>query len=487
MTDSTDDSPNFLDFIEIIRILEKKAFNVVDIPTKAINVKEENEKESLQEKGKEDIIEYNGEEELLEEVVIQSSKIEEKLVEVEKETTNEETVKSEDEINKLVKQIGESYPRIDINISNFYYENELPTDQEMSEKINSKLTSLESIQIRKKESKYYPFALCKVSGKIIFHIPVPVDFVNVPVYYVERDSLHKLLAATSQEYQGLDSHEYQKWIQSIAQLQLKISKLIVRDAQDKISKHRPSEIDNFPLDFNIFSELLSDYNEKIKKIENFSSNIYGHIESFVKEEQNSTKLWKEDAILDQVKKKLRKQLETIQQNQLDSSHKVQVDFLKLRKIQRKIEAKTKKYKEEEKRGSEIKREEKEKLIREMRDFQRKKQQLQSKMKETNIRAEDLEEWLNILSIDNVNEAEQQFISSFKEEFLQSIVEILDQEDYDKLLDRIETVESNIERTSIQLIYVPLTYYTFNAKHSNKKIRGSALYASSTEELILLKP
>ncbi len=81
---------------------------------------------------------------------------------------------------------------------------------------------------------------------------------------------------------------------------------------------------------------MSDYNEKIKKIENFSSNIYGHIESFVKEEQNSTKLWKEDAILDQVKKKLRKQLETIQQNQLDSSHKVQVDFLKLRKIQRKI-------------------------------------------------------------------------------------------------------------------------------------------------------
>ncbi|MCK4844783.1 MAG: hypothetical protein KAS95_03845, partial [Candidatus Heimdallarchaeota archaeon] len=223
MPDSTNDSPNFIDFIEMIRKLEKKAFDVVDIPIKSKKVKEENEKESLLEKGKEDIIKY-AEEESLEEVVTQPSKIEEKLVEVEKETKNEDTAKSEDEIKKLVKQIDESYPRIDINISNFYYENELPTNQEMSEKINSKLTSLESIQIRKKETKYYPFALCKVSGKIIFHIPVPVNFVNVPVYYVERDSLHKLLAATSQEYQGLDNHEYQKWIQSIPQLQLKISK-----------------------------------------------------------------------------------------------------------------------------------------------------------------------------------------------------------------------------------------------------------------------
>ena len=486
MPDSTNDSPNFIDFIEMIRKLEKKAFDVVDIPIKSKKVKEENEKESLLEKGKEDIIKY-AEEESLEEVVTQPSKIEEKLVEVEKETKNEDTAKSEDEIKKLVKQIDESYPRIDINISNFYYENELPTNQEMSEKINSKLTSLESIQIRKKETKYYPFALCKVSGKIIFHIPVPVNFVNVPVYYVERDSLHKLLAATSQEYQGLDNHEYQKWIQSIPQLQLKISKLIVRDAQNKISKHRPPEIKNFPLDFNIFSELLRDYNEKIQNTENFSSNIYRYLESFVKEEQNNTKLWKEDAIFDQVKKKLRKQLETIQQNQKDSSHQVQVDFLKLRKIQRKMEAKTRKYKEEEKKGSEIEREEKEKLIREMRDFQRKKQQLQRKMKETKIRAEDLEEWLSIISIDNVNEAEEQFISNFKEEFLQSIEEILAQEDYDKLLDKIETVESNIKHTSIQLIYVPLTYYTFNAKQSNKKIRGSALYASSTKEVILLNP
>ena len=184
---------------------------------------------------------------------------------------------------------------------------------------------------------------------------------------------------------------------------------------------------------------------------------------------------------------MRTQLETIQQNQLDSSHQVQVDFLKLRKIQRKMEVKTKKYKEEEKKGSEIEREEKEKLIREMRDFQRKKQQLQIKMEETKIRAEDLEEWLNIISIDNVNKAEQQFISSFGEEFLQSIKEILAQEDYDKLLDKIEKVESDIKRTSIQLIYVPLTYYTFNAKHSNKKIRGSALYTSSTKEVILLNP
>ncbi len=486
MPDSTDDSPNFIDFIEIVRKLEKKAFNVVDIPIKAINAKEDNEKESLQEKGKEDIVEY-AEEEETEEVVTQPIKIEEKLIEVEKETKSEETARSEDEINKLVKQIDESYPRIDINISNFYYENELPTDQEMSEKINSKLTSLESVQIRKKETKYYPFALCKVSGKTIFHIPVPVNFVNVPVYYTEKDSLHKLLAATSQEYQGLDNHEYQKWIQSITQLQLKISKLIVKDAQDKISKNRPSEIENFPLDFNIFSELLRNYNEKINKIENFSSNIYKYLESFVKEGQNSTRLWKGDAIFDQVKMKLRKQLETIQQNQLDLSHQVQVDFLKLRKIQKKIESKTKKYKEEEKKGSEIEREEKEKLIREMRDFQRKKQQLQIKMKETKIRAEDLEEWLNILSIDNVNEAEQQFISSFKEEFLQSIEKILAQEDYDKLLDKIETVESDIERTSIQLIYVPLTYYTFNARHSNKKIRGSTIYSSSTEEVILLNP
>ena len=486
MPDSTDDSPNFIDLIEIIRKLEKKAFNIVDIPIKAINVKEEIEKESLQEKGKEDIIEY-AEAESLEEVVTQPRKIEEMLVEVEKETKKEDTARSDDEISKLVKQIEESYPRIDINISDFYYENELPTDQEMSEKINSKLTSLESIQIRKKETKYYPFALCNVSGKIVLHIPVPVNFVNVPVFYVERDSLHKLLTATSQEYQGLDNNEYQKWIQSISQLQLKISKLIIRDVQNKISKHRPSGGENFPLDFDIFSELLRDYKEKIKKTENFASNIYKYLESFVKEEQNSTKLWKGDAIFDGVKKKLRKQLETIQQNQLDSSHQVQVDFLKLRKIQRKMEAKTKKYKEEEKKGSEIEREEKEKLIKEMRDFQRKKQQLQREMKETKIRAEDLEEWLNILSVDNVNEAEQQFISSFKDEFLHSLEEILAQEDYDKLLDKIETVESYIERTSIQLIYVPLTYYTFNARHSNKKIRGSALYSSSTEEVILLNP
>ena len=161
--------------------------------------------------------------------------------------------------------------------------------------------------------------------------------------------------------------------------------------------------------------------------------------------------------------------------------------MKLKKNQKSIDAKTKRYKIEEKRGKEVSREDKEKLVKQLREFQKEKDSLQKRINEAKKLEESYETWLKIISCENVQQANEILIDKFSSKIKEKLKEITDLIDEELIQKTLKAVTTEIETITIHIIYIPSLIYNFSAKQDDKKMEGKILYISSTDEIVFLKP
>ena len=147
----------------------------------------------------------------------------------------------------------------------------------------------------------------------------------------------------------------------------------------------------------------------------------------------------------------------------------------------------KKLKIEEKRKKTVSREEKELLIKKLREFQRKKDELQQNIQRTKRLEKLLDSWIEIISKESLDEANELFLKNFARTLKRNISEILEHQDTENILNKITDHQISINNITIHVIYIPTSIFSFKAKQGNEKITGRMLYMFPTKGTFMLEP
>ncbi|MHA1954037.1 MAG: hypothetical protein ACW96U_08835, partial [Candidatus Heimdallarchaeaceae archaeon] len=198
-------------------------------------------------------------------------------------------------------------------------------------------------------------------------------------------------------------------------------------------------------------------------------------------------LWKDFEEFLEASTNLKEQIESLQKRHRELSKESQIEYLKLRKEQRQINGKTKRYKIEEKRGKEITREKKKELVTNLREFQSKKKHLQRDIDKTKEIQEAVDLWNEILLTEDQQIATQKIRENYDLALFSSINGFLEEGAREEIFGKIIEYETSIDQITIHVIYIPAIICEFRAVQDEKKIEGKMAYFNLTKEIAFFKP
>lgn len=489
MNDSPQDEPQtFASFLNLVKKLEKV---VQETPELSMGEKEkEEEAKGISE-------DRSASEELASAQIVKESELEgvEKHTDkIKKEDvqikTNGKGKLKESTIEYLLKieeQLIQHYSGTEVQLEDFYFKIEDISDEQIVRKIKSKFHSMENISLRKKLNVGFPFALFKIDGKYKITVPISTGEMAIPTY-VEGSRKHlKLQSIGTKEIPTLDSDEINIWNQAMSKLQLKITQILNYKAKDDLSKINPENIQLVEADIITIQEFIKGYEKKIKDVKSFSVEIYKFLEDLKQNISDGKGLWKDFEEFLEASTNLKEQIESLQKKHQELSKETQIEYLKLRKEQRQINGKTKRYKIEEKRGKEITREKKKELVTNLREFQSKKKHLQRDIDKTKEIQDTVDLWNEILLTEDQQTATQKIRENYDLALFSSINGLLEEGASEEIFGKIREYETSIDKITIHVIYIPATICEFRAVQKEKKIEGKIAYFNLTKEITFFKP
>jgi len=483
MTDDTPDEPqSFTSFLELVKRLEKIVEETPDTAKQKIDIEDMKVAEPQEEL---DTISEKKESEL-EDVQKQAQDLDKQTIEVEKEEKVKLKKKRIQSILTAEEELIKYYSDADVQISDFYYLFKELSEEEIVDVVRSKIHSLEKIKIEKTKILGVPFVLCKLNGKYIASLQIEIDEIELPFSLTGDLKQLKLLSARTNNI-DLSPEEIKIWDQTFNKFQLKLVQILNEKAKENLVKQQATEYDLLELDHMVIQEVISEYEKKITDLKYYSTEILEQLKKFKNEIIKNKSFWQDKHHFLDATEKLKEQVRSMQEKQIAINKETQIQYLKLKKNQKSIDAKTKRYKIEEKRGKDVSREEKEKLIRQLREFQKEKDILQKRINEVKKLEDVYETWLGIVSCENEEQANKILIEKLGSRIknkLEEIIEIMDEELISEILKALST---EIDSIIIHVIYIPSLIYHFSAKQDDKKMEGKILYISPTEEIAFLKP
>ena len=412
--------------------------------------------------------------------------LEEGISGAEEQATTKIDQKKMEDLIRVEKELIEFYSDAKIILSDFYYKQEERKEEEIINGIKHKLQSIDKISIKKKETLGLPFALCKLEGRYQVILPIEIDKIKLPTLMVESSKNFKLLHVTDEEHLDLTESEKKHWDQAFTRFQIKLTQLIGSRAKKNLTKSAP-KMKLLQIDSSRIHQYIKEYQEKFSNLQNYQQEIIEHLHEIEYLIVNENSFWKSDKEFTNAKKELRKQLVEFEEKQKILSRESQVEFVKLKRIQKKLDARTKRYKLEEKRDKKISREEKEQLIKDVREFQTKKAQLLENIEYTKRMEETLRKWVEIISHTNMSQVNDSILKNYSEDIVRKIQTFTESKDVQTLFEDSILVESSIDDIIVHVIYIPTTFYSFKAKQGDKNIEGKAIFLAPTHEIILLNP
>ena len=133
----------------------------------------------------------------------------------------------------------------------------------------------------------------------------------------------------------------------------------------------------------------------------------------------------------------------------------------------------------------ITREEKEQLIKELREFQGRKIHLQKNIDYATRLEETLIDWTKILELGEFERTNKRVVQDYSHTLLEKISQFIETKDADSIIDDSVVIDSNIENITVHVVYIPTSVYTFKAKQKNKEVEGKMLHLTPTNETALL--
>jgi hypothetical protein len=482
MSESPKEKPQTLsNYVSLVKKIEE----ILDqIPEKT--EKSDLEEDSLEPQQTEIIEEKESIAEEVVEVEKQTLQLEENITKVADEETKDLKVVKLPDLVKIEEELKELYPSVNIQVTDFYYEKDELPDEEIKRRIRSKIPSIESVDIKNKESYGFPFVLCKLEGNYEAIIPVDLENIRLPTIQHGTNRQFKLLFAGIEEELNLSTSEQEIWNQSFNRFQIKLTQLLNRDAKRNLSK-KPHKMKLISLDSILIKEFISDYQTKMKNLHNYQSDILLHLNELIEIVEKRESVWKNEDEFSKIKDSLKRQLVEFEEKQKEINKTAQVEFFKLKKTQRHLDARTKKFKLDEKRNKKITREEKETLINDVRKFQLKKANIQKEIDHIKKIDETLREWIEILTSMELKQANEKFLDVFSDELINNISEMLQHENLEELLENASIENADFSDITLHILYIPTLIYTFKAKQATQKTEGKILYLAPAQETIFLQP
>ncbi|MHA1200160.1 MAG: hypothetical protein ACTSQF_12595 [Candidatus Heimdallarchaeaceae archaeon] len=471
----------FTDFISLAKKIEK----IVD-QTPEEKQKDKLIAESLGEQSTESQqISIPHKEELVE-VEQQTEKLEESISGVVEKTGVKFNQKKMEDLIRIEKELIEIYSGAKVQISDFYYKQEEKREEDIINGIKSKLQSIDKITVKKKETLGLPFALCKLKGNYQAVIPIEIDKIKLPTLMIESSKNFKLLHVSDEKMLNLSESEKKLWNQAFTRFQIKLTQLISSRAKENLSKSLP-KMKLVKINASRIQQHIKEFEEKLGNLQSYQKEILDHLHDIKELIVTEKSFWRNDDEFLKAKQELKKQLIEFEKKQKKTSRESQVEFIKLKRIQKKLDARTKKFKIDEKRNKKIPREEKEQLIKEVRKFQSMKIQLQENIEHTKRMGETLKRWVEIISNSDMNQVNKMMMENYSDGLIDKLHSFIENQDVSSILEDSIIVSSDLEDLVIHVIYIPTTFYTFKAKQGDKNIEGKAIFLSPTQEIILLNP
>ncbi|MHA2357640.1 MAG: hypothetical protein ACXABK_02585, partial [Candidatus Heimdallarchaeaceae archaeon] len=385
------------------------------------------------------------------------------------------------------KKIAELYPEVKVQLADFFLTAEKIKDDEIVKHIKSSFHSLEDITLKEQTNLGYPFALCKLDTNYNILVPITIDQADIPTYISGNTKFLKLLSIGAKEIPKLNPEELSKWNQSLNKFQLKVIQLLNTEVKNNLHKEQPKDITLVDIDHLIIYDFIKEHEKRIKDVQSYNKEILKHFELLKMKINNEESIWDNEGEFQNAINNLKQHLREIEKKQITHSKESQIQFLKLKKEQRQINGKTKRYKIEEKRGKKITREEKELLVKTLREFQSKKRELQKNIDLAKKLEESLEKWLEIISVEDRQKAEEMLLTKIKPKLKKKINEFLETQDVEEIIEKIVEYSAKLENITVHIIFMPAVIYSFNAKQSGKDFEGKLLYLPPMKEYAFLKP
>ena len=420
------------------------------------------------------------------EVEQHTSKLEKSISAVAEETGITIEQKKIEDIIRVEKEIIELYSGIKIQLSDFYFKETSKQEKEIIDSIKSKLPLIDKISLKKGETYGLPFALCKLEGKYQAIIPIEIGDIKLPTLMVGVNKNLKLLLISDEEIFELTPNEKKLWDQAFNRFQLKLTQLISSNARENLSKES-SKMKLMKIDSSKIHHYIREYQEKQQNLLNYQKEILDHLNEIKDLITTEKSFWKNDEEFSKAKKELKKQLLEFEERQKKISREAQIDFIKLKRTQRQLDAKTKKFKLDEKRKKKIPREEKEELINEVREFQKSKLQLLENIEHTKKMEDTLRKWFDILSNNDMKQTNETLLENFYQDLVNKLQNFIDNQNIESILEDTILTDSEVTEIVIHVIYIPTTLYSFKAKQGEENIEGKAVFLAPTQEVILLNP
>ncbi|MCK5409288.1 MAG: hypothetical protein KAJ30_03405, partial [Candidatus Heimdallarchaeota archaeon] len=332
----------------------------------------------------------------------------------------------------------------------------------------------------------YPFALCKLENTFKAILPLDLEGILLPTFLAGDKKQLKMLAVGKKEFKEISTKERENLIQAINKIQMNLVKLLNRDSQERLSKKKTKKSKIIELDEKVIHDYIAVYEKKMDKTHSYHSELILFLNGLKETIENDKQIWNETDF-EKVFQEIRPQLKVKQEGLTTKGRDAKVDFIKLKRTQKQIDARTKRLQIDERRGKKVTREQKEDLINQLRKFQVKKKDIQDSIKDAKKQEDVLEKWIEIFSAEDASEINERLLSYFGNSIIKILEEAIQNQNIETILDETARITSVLEAIIVHVIYVPVNIFTFSAKQANQDMEGKLLYFEPTGETKFLKP
>ncbi len=422
----------------------------------------------------------------IDDVEKQTTDLEKQIDVVQKESAEVAKEKRLEDIIKIENALSLLFEKAIISVNDFYYITKEVDKKVIINKIRGRLQSLESIKITHQETMSYPFALCKLENTFKAILPLDLEGIFLPTFLAGDKKQLKMLAVGKKEFKEISTKERENLIQAINKIQMNLVKLLNRDSQERLSKKKTKKSKIIELDEKVIHDYIAVYEKKMDKTHSYHSELILFLNGLKETIENDKQIWNETDF-EKVFQEIRPQLKVKQEGLTTKGRDAKVDFIKLKRTQKQIDARTKRLQIDERRGKKVTREQKEDLINQLRKFQVKKKDIQDSIKDAKKQEDVLEKWIEIFSAEDASEINERLLSYFGNSIIKILEEAIQNQNIETILDETAKIKSVLESIIVHIIYVPVNIVTFSAKQANQDIEGKLLYFEPTGETKFLKP
>ncbi len=422
----------------------------------------------------------------IDDVEKQTTDLEKQIDVVHKESAEVAKEKRLEDIIKIENALSQLFEKASISVNDFYYMTKEVDKKDIIEKIQGRLQSLESIKITHQEMMSYPFALCKLENSFKAILPLDLEGVLLPTFLSGNKKQLKMLAVGKKEFKEISKKERENLIQAINKIQMNLVKLLNRDSQERLSKREIKKSNIIELDEKVIHDYIADYEKKMDKTHSYHSELILFLNRLKETIDNDKQIWNETDF-EKVFQEIRPQLKVKQEELTTKGRDAKVSFIKLKRTQKQIDARTKRLQIDERRGKKVTREQKEDLINQLRKFQAKKKNIQDSINDAKKQEGVLEKWIEIFSAEDTSEINERLLFYFGNSIIKILEVAIQNQNIEAVLDETARIKSVLESIIVHIIYVPVNIVTFSAKQANQDIEGKLLYFEPTGETKFLKP